>query len=305
MMKVGITGGTGFVGSALIDRLSRSSGNQLRCIARDVSAAKSRNLSEQVEWVPGDLSADGWQSEFVSGCDAIVHSGLWRSSESFRADEDDLVNYLRINFLGTIKLIEAAVAAGVKRFVFLSTCAVHERILDDRPLDEAHPLWAANHYGAHKAAIEKFVHSYGFGSGFEICALRPTGIYGIAHPVPRSKWYSLIEAVAAGGDITVSGGGKEVHVSDVAAAIELLLTTDEVITGQAYACYDQYISRHTVATLAKEMLQSDCRIVGDAPTPKHQIVTEKIRGLGMTFGGRPLLEQTVAEMARHISDSPT
>ena len=37
----------------------------------------------------------------------------------------------------------------MSRFVFISTCAVHDVILDDRPLDEAHPLWPAGHYGAH------------------------------------------------------------------------------------------------------------------------------------------------------------
>ncbi len=70
-----------------------------------------------------------------------------------------------VNLLGTLELIEASIAAGVKRFIFVSTCAVHEKILDDRPLDEAHPLWPLTHYGAHKAAIEKFVHSYGYGQG--------------------------------------------------------------------------------------------------------------------------------------------
>ncbi len=52
------------------------------------------------------------------------------------------------------------------RFVFISTCAVHDVILADRPLDEAHPLWPKSHYGAHKAALEKFVHSYGLGQGW-------------------------------------------------------------------------------------------------------------------------------------------
>jgi nucleoside-diphosphate-sugar epimerase len=49
---------------------------------------------------------------------------------------------------------------------------VHDVILQDRPLDEAHPLWPKSHYGAHKAAIEKFVHSFGLGEGYAICSLR-------------------------------------------------------------------------------------------------------------------------------------
>ena len=79
------------------------------------------------------------------------------------------------NVVGTLRLIEAARAADVPRFVYISSCAVHDRILDDRPLDEAHPLWASNHYGAHKAAVEKFVHSFGHGHGYAICRTSPHG----------------------------------------------------------------------------------------------------------------------------------
>jgi nucleoside-diphosphate-sugar epimerase len=88
-----------------------------------------------------------------------------------------VIEFVQKNVVGTLMLIEAARRVGVSRFVFISTCAVHEKILDDRPLDEAHPLRATSHYGAHKAAIEKFVHSYGLGDGYPICALRPTGVF--------------------------------------------------------------------------------------------------------------------------------
>jgi nucleoside-diphosphate-sugar epimerase len=179
--------------------------------------------------------------------------------------------------------------------VFISTCAVHEIILDDRPLDEAHPLWAQTHYGAHKAAIEKFVHSYGFGHGFPICALRPTGVYGVAQPVSNSKWYDLVASVVRGEPVSCSRGGKEVHAADVAKAISLLLEAEN-IAGQAYNCYDRYVSEYDVATLAKQLSGSDSEIDGSPMSPKHQIVTDKIRALGMEFGGDELLKQTVAEL---------
>ena len=92
----------------------------------------------------------------------IIHLALRR----------DLVAFAERNILGTLRLMEAARAAGVRRFILISTCAVHEKILDDRPLDETHPLWPASHYGAHKAALEAFVHSYGIGQGWEVCAFR-------------------------------------------------------------------------------------------------------------------------------------
>ena len=225
----------------------------------------------------------------------MVHSGLWRSGMSFQANESNLVEYARVNILGTLELIESAIAADVKKFIFVSTCAVHDHILDDRPLDETHPLWPNSHYGAHKAAIEKFVHSYGLGSGFPICALRPTGVYGVAHPPERSKWFDLVRSIKDGKSVEVNRGGKEVHVSDVAKAIQILLGADSV-TGQAYSCYDRYISEFDVATIAKEICGSSSEIVGGQKRPKHEIDSSKIGSLGMKFGGEELLRETIAKM---------
>ena len=143
--------------------------------------------ADNLEWVPGQLGDEASSAELVQGCDAVVHAALSRSGPSFRGGEGELVQFVQTNLVGTLKLVQAAQAAGASRVIFISTCAVHERILDDRLLNEAHPLWSTTHYGAHKAAIEKFVHSYGFGTNYTICALRPTGIYGVAYPPQNSK----------------------------------------------------------------------------------------------------------------------
>jgi nucleoside-diphosphate-sugar epimerase len=201
--------------------------------------------------------------------------------------------------LGTLQLIEASRSVGVERVVFVSTCAVHEKILEDRPLDESHPLWATSHYGAHKAAIEKFVHSYGLGEGYAICGVRPTGVYGLTHPPEHSKWWNLVEQVVRGETVRCSHGGKEVHAADVAQAVEILLTAD-AIHGQVYNCYDRYISDHDIAVIAKQLTGSNSPIEGDASAPRHQIETGKIRDLGMEFGGTPLLEKTVGQLVQAI-----
>jgi nucleoside-diphosphate-sugar epimerase len=201
--------------------------------------------------------------------------------------------------VGTLELIEAARSAGVGRFIFISTCAVHEKILDDRPLDETHPLWPMSHYGAYKAAIEKFVHSYGLGQGYPICALRPTGVYGVARPIENSKWYNLVSAVVRGETVQCSRGGKEVHAADVAKAVGILLTADG-IAGEAFNCYDRYVSEFDVAQLAKELSGSASEIVGEPKQPKHQIITDWIRTIGMQFGGDELLKQTVAQLVEGV-----
>lgn len=296
-MKVALTGATGFVGTALLKRF-HDSGIHSRCWTRS-SLSESPVHNEGVEWVPGQLSDKKSMELLVQGCDAVVHAGLSRSGRSFQTNELDVVEYARVNVLGTLELIETALAAGIKRFVFVSTCAVHDHILSDRPLDEAHPLWANTHYGAHKAAIEKFVHSYGLGCGFPICAIRPTGIYGIAKPLENSKWFKLIENIVRGVDVEVKSGGKEVHVDDVARAIELLLVSDG-IEGQSYSCYDRYISEFDVANVAKQICSSSSSIAGGQKRPKHEIDVTKIKELGMEFGGSGRLYEMVESMVKQI-----
>ena len=295
-MKIAVTGATGFIGRYLV-RFLIGAGHHCRCWFRPSSDRGGFDgCEENLEWVTGELAA-GREAEFLSGCDAVVHSALHHPGGGYRGAEGNLVDFVQKNVVGTIRLIEAARAAGVGRFVFISTCAVHERILDDRPLDEAHPLWATSHYGAHKAAIEKFVHSYGLGNGYPICALRPTGVYGVQRPVEHSKWFDLVQAVARGDDVECRRGGKEVHAADVAKAVAVLLNADEAaISGEAFNCYDRYVSEFDVATLAKELSGSTSRIDGEQTRPKHQIVTEKLRTLGMQFGGDDLLRKTIDEL---------
>lgn len=295
-MKVALTGATGFIGRYIANHLA-DDGHALRCWHRPFSNRDGFDNISDLQWVEGDLGDRESAIALVEGCDAVVHAALYRPGAGFRGAEGDLVEFVQKNVVGTLELIEAARQANAGRFVFISTCAVHEKILDDRPLDEAHPLWATSHYGAHKAAIEKFVHSYGLGQGYPICALRPTGVYGVARPIQNSKWYDLVAAVVRGETVQCRQGGKEVHAADVAKAAGLLLTADG-ITGEAFNCYDRYVSEFDVATLAKEISGSTSQIIGEPKQPKHQIVTEKIRSLGMQFGGDDLLRQTVAEMVQ-------
>lgn len=294
-MRVAVTGATGFLGRYIVEHLTRS-GHQCQCWYRPTADLSGFDVSKMpITWIPGEINDRAATLDLIEGCDAVVHAALDHPGGGFRGGEGDLFTFLDRNVIGTIRLIELARSANVGRFVFISTCAVHEVILDDRPLDETHPLWPKSHYGAHKAAIEAFISSYGHGMKYPICALRPTGIYGLARPAPASKWAGLIASVARGDSVECVRGGKEVHAHDVARAVEILLHADG-IAGQAYSCYDRHISELEVATIAQRLSGSRAVISGRPISPKHEIATGKIKALGMTFGGIERLEATIGQI---------
>lgn len=301
-MKIAVTGGTGFLGRYILRELAKE-GHELRAWKRSTSDISGLD-DLSVEWVEGGLRSPESIEPLIKGVDAVVHAALERPRGwNFRqSGNENLHDFAMTNLIGSLDLM-AHSSGQVDRFIFISTCAVHEVILDDRSLDETHPVWPTSHYGAHKAALEAFVSSFGHGQNLPICALRPCGIYGVAHPVSDSKYYDLVGEVIANRKIESGRGGKEVHAADVAKAVGLLLQAPaEAITGQAFNCCDGYVSEEHVAEIAKEISGSKSEIQRSNRGPKHQIDTTKIRKLGMQFGGEGLLRQTIEQLVRaHLS----
>jgi hypothetical protein len=119
----------------------------------------------------------------------------------------------------------------------------------------------------------------------------------LAHPAHESKWFDLVKAVVEGRQVRCQRGGKEVHAADVAKAVGVLLAAPpDAITGEAFNCYDLYVSEWDVAHLTKQVTGSASTLTGQPTQPKHEIVTDKLRRLGMEFGGRRLLEQTIGQL---------
>jgi nucleoside-diphosphate-sugar epimerase len=293
-MLVGVTGGTGFIGRYIINELT-AQGHRCRAWHRDGSDLGGFD-SDDIQWIEGTVNDPAATDALVDGVDAVVHCGV-----AWPKIGEPVSLFVERNVLGSVRLMEQATRAGAGRFVFISTCAVHEVIMHDRPLDEAHPLWPTNHYGAAKAAVEKFVHSFGLADpAFKVCALRPTGVYGLRRPPTRGRWVKVVHDVMRGKPIRTAAGGKEVHVADVAKAVALLLSTDADIAGQAYNCYDLYVAEQNVAKIAKQVTGSDSDIEMLNKGCKHQIDTSKIQSLGMTFGGQPQLEQYVRDLVSEL-----
>ncbi|MFL6751695.1 MAG: NAD-dependent epimerase/dehydratase family protein [Sphingomicrobium sp.] len=146
-MRLAITGGTGFVGSHLID-VALAAGHTVAALTR-----REQPPRERLDWIGGDLHDRGALEQLVDGADAVIHVAGVISAPS--ASEFELGNVA-----GTLSMLAAATAGGVRRFVHVSSLAAREPKL--------------SLYGGSKERAEELVH----GSGLDWAIVRPPAVYG-------------------------------------------------------------------------------------------------------------------------------
>jgi len=204
--RVLVTGGTGFVGSHVVDALL-DIGFPTRCLVRATSDLRWL-AGKPVELVRADLRGDPLE-EPVDGADVVIHcAGLTRGSrESLMAANRD----------GTRALVEACLATGRRiRFVYCSSQAAAGPGVLDRPRRETDPPAPTTDYGASKLAAEEVVAQ--ISAQLDVAILRPVAVYG-----PRDEDTLTFFKLAARGIIVTPGLRKRllqlVHVTDLAAAL--------------------------------------------------------------------------------------
>lgn len=195
-MTIAITGGTGFVGQALIER-ALGAGHEVRSLAR-----RPQEPQGGVEWVSGDLADRPALARLVAGAEAVIHVAGVVSAHDHAAFEQG-------NVAGTLAVVEAALAAGVPRFVFVSSLAARE------------PGLSA--YGMSKHRAEKVVRA----SALDWTIVRPPAIYG-----PRDKEMFELFRAAKWGVIPTprDGHASVIHVDDLAGLLLALLPGGEDVS---------------------------------------------------------------------------
>src|SRR5436853_1944770 len=142
-MRIAITGATGFLGRYLVNHLA-GAGHSLRCWYRPGSNRSGFEAAEKaIQWQPGELGDPAATAALVQEADALVHGAVqWRGPRTRGQGSHGAPDvFFGVNLTGSLELFQAAYEANVPRCVFISSCAVHDVILGDRPLDETHPLW--------------------------------------------------------------------------------------------------------------------------------------------------------------------
>lgn len=191
-MKVLVTGGSGYVGSHTVESALRA-GHDVRTSVRDL--AKAGGLPAGVEAVAADLMDDAGWAEAVAGCDAVLHVAS-PIPPAQPEDPDELVVPARE---GTLRVLRAARAAGVRRVVLTSSFAAigYGRSVD-RPWNEddwTEPSPDLAPYPLSKVMAERTAWDFvADGDGPELVVLNPTGIFG---PVLGPSYGSTVGIVVA------------------------------------------------------------------------------------------------------------
>jgi nucleoside-diphosphate-sugar epimerase len=224
-----VTGGSGFIGGRLVERLV-AEGRPVRALARS-EASCERVAALGAEPVRGDIGEPGSLAEAASGCGVAFHLaaqlGEWGPWEEFE----------RGNVEGTRNVLAACAEAGVRRFVH---CGTEAALMAGEPLvnvDETAPLRPDSRapYPATKARAEQAVRDANR-EGFETVVLRPRFVWGRGDTTLLPE---MVATVEAGKWAWVGGGGNVTDTAHVDNVVEgLVLAAEKGVPGEAYFVTD-------------------------------------------------------------------
>lgn len=214
-----VTGGNGFIGAALLDRLA-----ELGVAAAGVDLAADRGRPEVV--AGSTLTPEDWAPEVLAGASAVVHTAAIVSNAASRDDA------WRTNVLGTARMIEAARAAGVRRFVHLSSEMAFGYDYPDG-VDESYPVRVSGHSyvdtRVNSEAVVLAAHSRG---DIDATIIRPGDVYG-----PGSVWVREPLRLLRANQAVLPAGGRgrfsPVYIDDLVDGI-LAALVEPAAVGQIY-----------------------------------------------------------------------
>jgi UDP-glucose 4-epimerase len=221
-MKCVLFGGAGFIGSHLAQRLIEA-GHAVRIFDRpDWTAHRGFPCVEEIEWYEGDFVNRRDTAQALAGCEAAFH--LVSTTLPATANENPVYD-VETNILGTLRMLEGACAAQLKKIVFVSSGGTVYGVPREIPIAETHPTDPITAYGVSKLMVEKYLELYRVLHGLEYVVLRVSNPYGERRRLPAVQGVvsAFMHRALARAPIEVWGDGSVVrdylYVGDVAQAL--------------------------------------------------------------------------------------
>jgi nucleoside-diphosphate-sugar epimerase len=226
-----VTGAAGFVGRRVIADLA-TAGWRVRAAVRRLPPDVQAAAPAGVEWLAlGDLAAVTDWSPALAGVEAVVHlAGRAHVMQDEAADP--LAEYRRVNVIATLALARAAAAAGVRRFVFMSSVKAVGESSPAAGLAEDCPPHPDDAYGISKREAEEALLAPGAFAPMTVTALRPPLVYG---PGVRANFARLLRTVARGVPLplgAIDNRRSLVFVGNLSSAVAFALDAPS-LAGQA------------------------------------------------------------------------
>jgi len=224
-----ITGGAGFLGAALSNRLARQ-GHIVR-VLDDVSTGDPGKLVPEVHFTRGDINDRPTLWTLLQDVDCIYHLAARVSvPESILFPRD----YNTVNVGGTVTLMEAARDAGIGRVILISSGAVYGD-QELTPFKETSQPQPSSPYAVSKLASEYYIRTIGALSGIEAVCLRVFNAYGPGQRIPASHppiIPSFLKQAIKNGTLVIHGDGNQtrdyVYIDDVVNAMVSAATAADV-----------------------------------------------------------------------------
>ncbi len=223
-MRVLVTGGAGFIGSHVVERLL--GGGAEVVVVDDMSTGDPRNLAG----LHDGLEVHRVDASRTPGAalEGVTHAVHLAALTDVAGSIEDPARYWEHNVLGSVRALEAVKDAGATAAVVASSAAVYGEL--PPPVAEDAPALPISPYGAGKLAVDLMAHHYTAHTPLRVVPLRFFNVYG-PRQHPRSPYSGVISVFARaallGEDLVVHGDGEQtrdfIHVSDVAEAVELAL----------------------------------------------------------------------------------
>jgi UDP-glucose 4-epimerase len=306
-MKVLVTGGAGFIGSHIADRLL-ASGHEV-VVVDDLSTGHIEHLPAAARFYQMELGS-AWLDELfrIERPQALVHQA---AQASVRRSVEDPVFDAGVNVLGTVALLQASVRHQLRRVLFASTGGAIYGDSDRIPTPEEAPAVPVSPYGASKLAAEGYLRTFHALHHLSYAALRYANVYG-----PRQDPHGEAGVVAifsqrllGGHPARINGDGKQtrdfVYVGDVAEANLLALESDAVGSFNVGTGVETDINR--VFALLKDYAGSSQAEQHGPPLAGEQrrsvVDASKI---AKVMGWRPKtsLEEGLRETVRYFREAP-